>query len=259
LSYSKAMNPPIRSQAFTVMELLVVVAVIAVLAAILLPVLAQARERGRQIKCLNHENQITIAAILYADDNDGNMCGERMGSESTNVWPAPPKPNHGKAWTWSFAILPYTAGSTNGQGDLWACPTRPPNWNASAEEVDDTVISSYGIAEDTFWGDYGSRGIHSCRITSISKPAQTILFGETCWSGPGISARFLDWTNNWIGYWHARRCNFAFWDGHGEPLRAVTTVTDSPDECMWGHSIWPHSVHITARNQARSPYRRGGH
>ena len=116
------MNPPIRNQAFTVMELLVVVAVIAVLAAILLPVLAQARERGRQIKCLNHENQITIAAILYADDNDGNMCGERMGSESTNVWPAPPKPNHGKAWTWSFAILPYTAGSTNGQGDLWACP-----------------------------------------------------------------------------------------------------------------------------------------
>src|SRR5215469_8658981 len=221
LSQSMAMNPLNRNRGFTVMELLVVMAVIAILAAILLPVLAQAKEKGRQIKCLNHENQITIAAMLYADDNDGKMCGERMGTESCGVWPAPPRPNHGKEWTWSYAILPYTGGSTNAPRDLWACPTRPPNWDAAAEDVDDTVITSYAIAEDTFWGDYGSTGVHSCPITSISKPVQTILFGETCWSGPGISARFLDWTNDWIGYWYTGRCNFAFWDGHSEPVRAI--------------------------------------
>ena len=253
------MNPPNRKRAFTVIEILVVIVVIAILAAILLPVLAHAKERGRQITCLNHENQLTIAAMLYADDNNGNMCGERMGTESGKVWPPPPKPNHGKEWTWSYAILPYTYGSTNAPGNLWACPTRPPDWTAAAEEVDDTEISSYGIAEDTFWGDYGSAGVHSCRITSILKPTQVIMFGETCWSGPGISPRFLDGTNNWIGYWHTSRCNFGFWDGHGEPLRAVTTITDSPDDCMWGHGIWPHSVHIKARDNAKSPYSRHRH
>jgi prepilin-type N-terminal cleavage/methylation domain-containing protein len=162
-------DPPNRIQAFTMPELLAVIAVLVILAAILLPVLSNAREKGRQISCLDHENQITVAAMLYADDNDGNMCGERMSTLTGSVWPAPPKPNHGKVWTWSYAILPYTADSTNGSDDLWACPTKPPTWDATAEYVDDTVVSSYGIAEDTFWGDYGSTGVHSCPISSIKK------------------------------------------------------------------------------------------
>jgi prepilin-type N-terminal cleavage/methylation domain-containing protein/prepilin-type processing-associated H-X9-DG protein len=249
------MNAPKCNSAFTVVELLVVIAIIAILAAILFPVLATAKEKGRQIECLDHESQITVAAMLYADDNNGNMCGERMGNQMGNVWPAPPKPNGGRAWTWSFAILPYAPGSTNGPNDLWACPTRPPTWTPANEDVDDTVITSYAISEDTFWGDYGSTGVHSYPITSIAKPAQMILFGETCSTGPGISARFLDWTNALMGYWHTGRGNFTFWDGHGEPLRASATVTGSEADCMWGHGIWPHSVHVTARDQARPEYR----
>jgi prepilin-type N-terminal cleavage/methylation domain-containing protein len=244
-----------RTQAFTMAELLVVIAVIAILAALLLPVLSHAKEKGRQISCLDHENQIAIAAMLYADDNDGMMCGERMSTLTGRVWPAPPRPNHGKVWTWSYAILPYTADSTNASADLWACPTKPPTWNAANEEVNDTVVSSYGIAEDTFWGDYGSTGVHSYPISSIKKPAQKILLGEICWSGPGISARFLDWTNALMGYWHTQRGNYEFWDGHGEPLKATATVTPDAANCMWGHDIWPHSVHITAQENARHEYR----
>jgi prepilin-type processing-associated H-X9-DG protein len=82
-----------------------------------------------------------------------------------------------------------------------------------------------------------------------------ILFGETCWSEPGISARFLDWTNAWLGDWHTGRGDFAFWDGHGEPLHAAATVTADSADCMWGHTLWPHSVHITARDNARPEYR----
>ena len=249
------MNASNRNPAFTVVELLVVIAVIAILAALLFPVLSTAKEKGRQLECLDHENQITIAAMLYADDNNGNMCGERMGTASGNVWPAPPRPNTGKAWTWSFAILPYAPGNTNGPDNLWICPTRPPSWTSANEDVDNTVITSYAIAEDTFWGDYGSTGVHSYPITSIAKPARTILFGETCWSGPGISARYLDWSSPSIGFWHTHRGNFSFWDGHGEALRAAATVTDSDADCMWAHGIWPHSVHTAARDMARPEYR----
>lgn len=56
--------------AFTLIELLIVIAVISILAAMLFPVFAQAREKGRQVSCLNNLRQIGIAGLLYAQDYD---------------------------------------------------------------------------------------------------------------------------------------------------------------------------------------------
>ena len=60
-----------RRSGFTLIELLVVIAIIAILAAILFPVLANAKERGRQAKCLNNLKQLTLAFQQYVDENDG--------------------------------------------------------------------------------------------------------------------------------------------------------------------------------------------
>jgi prepilin-type N-terminal cleavage/methylation domain-containing protein/prepilin-type processing-associated H-X9-DG protein len=241
---------------FTLIELLVVITIIAILAALLLPVLANSREKAHQITCLNNIKQISLGVMLYESDNNETMCGERMGGGNGTVWPPPPKPNNGKVWTWSYAIMPYTSGSnlTNTTG-LWACPTMPPTWNSALEEVDDEVQSSYGIAEDTFWGTYGSGGVHSYHVTAIAKPTQMILLGDSRWSGPGISSRMLDWDFAWMGFWHTRRSNYAFWDGHAEPLRPLVTVTADEGDCMWGHNVWPHSVQLAARDNARPEYK----
>ena len=59
-----------RKRGFTLIELLVVIAIIAVLMAILIPTLHRAREQGQRAVCLNSLKQLTLAWMLYAQDNN---------------------------------------------------------------------------------------------------------------------------------------------------------------------------------------------
>lgn len=61
----------VGKRGFTLVELLVVVAVIALLLGLLLPALSKAREQGRLMVCLNNMRDITMAANSYAADQDG--------------------------------------------------------------------------------------------------------------------------------------------------------------------------------------------
>ena len=67
------MNRPLRG--FTLLELLLVIGIIGLLVALLLPAVSRSKEKAKRAKCENQLRQFYSAALLYADDNDGYLCG----------------------------------------------------------------------------------------------------------------------------------------------------------------------------------------
>ena len=78
------------ARAFTLVELLLVIAVIAMLVALLLPALSRASEAGRATACLSNLRQAGVALQLYAQDNDNRLPTMRdVSLTSSNELPAP--------------------------------------------------------------------------------------------------------------------------------------------------------------------------
>ena len=81
-----------RIRGFTLIELLVVVAVIAILMAILMPALQRAREQGKRTVCHGNLKNLSLAWLMYADENDDRIVngaggiGRNRGSLSEDPW-----------------------------------------------------------------------------------------------------------------------------------------------------------------------------
>ena len=62
-----------RQKGFTLVELMVVISIILLMVAILLPALVSARERGRRVECASNLRQLSLAAIMYAQQYDDHL------------------------------------------------------------------------------------------------------------------------------------------------------------------------------------------
>ena len=106
-----------KSSGFTLVELLVVVAIICLLAAILFPVFATVREKARQAACASNLKQIGLAVLQYLQDND-----ETYPMAVQDNWCDPAKVSNGNCSgpepvPVSVALSPYIRDT-----QIWKCP-----------------------------------------------------------------------------------------------------------------------------------------
>ena len=188
---------------FTLIELFVVFAIIAILAAILFPVFAKAREKARQASCTSNLKQIALALRMYAQDYDETNLKRRPGGTAPTYQ------------FWYGLIQPYIKNTQVNQ-----CPSYPWNggWCASCDPCRPNNTRSYDMCNNGTLANMST----GPRDAQVAYPAQTICVFEA-WceyeASPIVNTYSV---GNWLrGYpgdirvWrHNDGINAAYADGH---------------------------------------------
>lgn len=109
-----------RRRGFTLLELLAVIATIAILAALLLPVLGKARNKAQQTRCMSNLRQLGFAWVMYFTDNNGRLV-ESYPINNTNAWVLGDMTKMAEA-TNADLIVQSKLYHYNGSVEIYHCP-----------------------------------------------------------------------------------------------------------------------------------------
>jgi len=218
---------PTRS-AFTLLELLVVVAIIAILAAILFPVFARARENARRTSCQSNLKQIGLAWIQYSQDYDEKIMRFSNGVSASSATASAPAVYWWGSWDGATfrasggLLQPYMKSD-----QVRVCPsfTAVP---ANAYEGSTGYAYNVGTLSPT---DYGPAPTYTASpraasLAAISDTAQTVVFADAAKldsAGVYAPSTYLQGPSADNPNFNARHLetgNVLFCDGHVKALHA---------------------------------------
>jgi prepilin-type N-terminal cleavage/methylation domain-containing protein len=212
-----------RRRGFTLIELLVVIAIIAILAAILFPVFARAREKAREISCLNNMKQLGLGLTQYLQDWDESFPANRF-----NKTPGGPVTTgqEGSPYNWKRALESYVKGSS-----VFLCPSNDHAWDRSdvnscigdesncvgpwKNQPDKQLPDGYAINGAFFHEEYGVR-----ELGDIKDPSNLLFLLESQHGYPDLG----DWACTSIFQHQGRRSNWLFTDTHAKSLKLQQTL-----------------------------------
>jgi len=196
---------------FTLLELLVVMSVIMILAALMMPALANAKTRAKSTSCLSNLRQIGLGMLLYADDHGGWLPTTTHGT-TTN-------------FCWLHTLMPYIASVEN----ILACPADPRAAERVAAHASSYVLNEYTSVDKV---DPFGRTLESFRrLDRLMRPIEThTVFIVADSVAPSIyndhthSRNWKTWsavTKDINPYRHGASGNYLFADGHVSAIAAA--------------------------------------
>jgi prepilin-type processing-associated H-X9-DG protein/prepilin-type N-terminal cleavage/methylation domain-containing protein len=222
-----------RASAFTLVELLVVIGIIAVLIALLLPALQKARQQAQQVVCASNERQIAIAVFAYVAENKGMLPVPWTGFDpplqgvpgsAVKPWQAIYLTSPGNYSFENGAFLPYVGSGYGERSRVFNCPADPdprPLFSQYTNAIVGSRNFSYNfnkyMAERR--GSNLSGFLIGLKMTQIPSPEHKLMILEE--SAPSaasgdvnVGAALVDGVTPLLATRHSGMANVAFFDGH---------------------------------------------
>lgn len=222
--------PARRHSAFTLIELLTVIAIIGILAAIIIPTVGSVRDSAKASACLSNLRQVGLAAIVYANDNKNVLPDAGTGND-----PA-----------WARTLSSYMTIPAGQRASIFTCPGSLIPVEDSANPFSPSnpagdIVLSYGMHAGLM-----PRNGKALSLSKVLRPSKIILCADMCqdpnnkgWTPNSIEnpsiiasqsggrggtvdpAEFISTAtdddtgnNKWMSYRHKGKVNVAMCDGH---------------------------------------------
>ena len=231
---------PMRKKGFTLVEILVVVSIIALLMAILVPAVAVTHRQSRRILCLSNLKQLSLAAQIYADNNDDYYPLAYIMKVDAGV---------GTMWDWDFLTIIKDGKVEKVPGLLWQGNTNPkilqcPSYRGRA--WGDDPYTGYNYNRSYIGGCAGMLDgvivpftvVMSVKNHNVKGPSTTAIFGDAGENiggkpnkymlspFPGKLETFCPRSTGVQSYRHLQKTNVAYCDGSASSTNELYTETD---------------------------------
>ena len=242
-------------KAFTLIELIIVIAIISLLLSISLPALSRSREQAKGVYCLSQIRQMVIASFNYAGNNN-----DHYPMAYSNKYDPVQGISYRYNWDFTTIIDQHTMESKVIPGLLWQGDTceeiqQCPSFHGEDNSLNDPYT---GYNYNTSYIGHGSSEaiVTPAKLTDVRRPAVCAIFGDgefadgankymrSPWTCAGDT--FFNRAAGTQGYRHLDRTNVAYCDGSARSTEKLYTETES----LQVDKIGPGTGFLSADNSA---------